>query len=55
MSGVCSQSDDTHKKFAMSFLAKPFEAETLLSIVRRALDAPPDLKPDSSYGLYPVN
>ena len=58
MSGAGSQSDDTHKEFATAFLAKPFEAETLLSIVRRTLDASPDqlrLNLDSSYGLYPAN
>ena len=41
MSGAGSQSDETYKKFATAFLAKPFEAEALLSIVRRTLDAPP--------------
>ena len=40
MSGGNSQNDEMHKQFTTTFLAKPFEGETLLSIVRRALDAP---------------
>jgi CheY-like chemotaxis protein len=45
MSGNGSQCDETHKQFATAFLAKPFETKTLLSIVRRALDAPPPSDP----------
>jgi len=40
MSGGNSPSDEVHKQFATAFLAKPFESETLLSIVHHALEAP---------------
>ncbi len=40
MSGTDSEGNATHKNFASAFLAKPFQAETLLSIVRRTLDEP---------------
>jgi len=40
MSGTDSLGSVTHNEFATAFLAKPFQAETLLSIVRSALDSP---------------
>jgi PAS domain S-box-containing protein len=45
MSGAGSKSDETHKKFTTAFLTKPFEAEALLSIVRRTLDDAPLPRP----------
>jgi CheY-like chemotaxis protein len=39
MSGGASQGSALHAEFTPAFLAKPFQAETLLSIVRRTLDA----------------
>lgn len=39
MSGADSGTSDGHKEFAAAFLAKPFQAETLLTIVRQTLDA----------------
>jgi CheY-like chemotaxis protein len=39
MSGAHSRDSALHKTFTTAFLAKPFQAETLLSIVRRTLDA----------------
>lgn len=45
MSGADSGTSDGHKEFAAAFLAKPFQAETLLTVVRQTLDAatsPPD-------------
>jgi CheY-like chemotaxis protein len=39
MSGADSRSDTAHREFTSAFLAKPFQPETLLSIVRRTLDA----------------
>ncbi len=41
MSGLDSHTSATHKDFAAAFLAKLFHAETLLSLVRRTLDASP--------------
>jgi two-component system cell cycle sensor histidine kinase/response regulator CckA len=44
MSGAGSRTGAAHKEFTAAFLAKPFQSETLLSIVRRTLDeAPPPL------------
>ena len=41
MSGAASRrSSATHKEFTSSYIAKPFQAETLLSLVRATLDAP---------------
>jgi CheY-like chemotaxis protein len=40
MSGTDSEGNISYKAFATAFLAKPFQAETLLSLVRRALDEP---------------
>ena len=44
MSGGGSHGN-AHKEFTTAFLAKPFQAETLLSIVRRTLD---DARPPAS-------
>jgi DNA-binding NtrC family response regulator len=38
MSGTVNQSDEGIAKFASALLPKPFEAQTLLEIVRRTLD-----------------
>ena len=39
MSGAGSKGSAAHEGFTRAFLAKPFQAETLLAIVRRTLDA----------------
>jgi PAS domain S-box-containing protein len=41
MSGVASRSSRAYQKFTTAFLAKPFQPETLLAIVRRSLDEDP--------------
>ena len=38
MSGADEEPDERMKKLAATYLSKPFEAQTLLSTVRRALD-----------------
>ena len=38
MSGAPSHADSPHKEFTQAFLAKPFQAESLLLMVRRTLD-----------------
>jgi two-component system cell cycle sensor histidine kinase/response regulator CckA len=47
MSDSGSKTSESYKNFAASFLAKPFQAETLLSIVHRTLDEarPPVVSP----------
>jgi PAS domain S-box-containing protein len=49
MSGGDSRADASHREFARAFLAKPFQGDTLLSVVRRSLDEvrPPVSTPPS--------
>ena len=53
MGGGATQNTDGYKKVATTFLAKPFDSETLLSTVRRTLDEAESAKPGAP-GTRPV-
>lgn len=53
MSGADSRGSAVYKEFTTAFLAKPFLAETLLSLVRRTLDTPRPSPTETETALLP--